>query len=173
MVRAMWNPGPDRRTGPPPTGPAAWQPDAWTTPDAPEDQGTTESQPEAPEAAPPQVDLRDDPDVQAFLPAVENPVDSDPAADALSSGPTERYIGSAALESTLDSTIESSLLGVPAGPSTMASLPRGPVLSVPAELESVVMGLLDDGHEVAAVRLLCDELDCGILESMRTVRSLS
>jgi hypothetical protein len=107
------------------------------------------------------------------LPELDEPVESVPTASALSSGMAERYVGSAALESTLDSTIESSLLGVPAGPVTMAALPGGTALDLPRELEAQVVALLADGHEVAAVRLLCDELECTLLEAMRTVQTLS
>lgn len=83
---------------------------------------------------------------------------------------SERYIGSAALESTLDSTIESSLMGMPLGPITMAALPGAAAVSLPEQLEADVIALMDEGHEVAAVRLVCDEMDVGILESVRSVR---
>ncbi len=85
----------------------------------------------------------------------------------------ERYIGSAALESTLDSTIESSLLGVPTGPVSAALLPGASALELPTGLRGQVITFLTDGHEVAAVQLLCDELGCSILEAVQTVRSVS
>ncbi len=95
-------------------------------------------------------------------------------AGSTASEPTrDRYVGSAALESTLDSTIESSLLGVPSGPVTAALLPGASVVELPSRLRGQVITFLTDGHEVAAVQLLCDELGCSILEAVQTVRSVS
>ncbi len=126
-------------------------------------------------------DLRSDPAVQAFLQDLEPVADVDPVADQSPSsqsttdraGLTDRSIGSAALESTLDSTIESSLLGMPAGSATLSALPGGPAIDLPVEVRSQVDVYLTDGHEVAAVRLICDEMGCGILDAMRTVRTLT
>jgi hypothetical protein len=122
-------------------------------------------------------DLRDDPQIRAFLPDVDTPPTevSDPTSQALSAPPTERYVGSAALESTLDSTIESSLLGVPSDPSTttLSTSLGGQTVELPQEIETRVLAFLSDGHEVAAVRLICDELNCGLLDAMRTVQSLA
>lgn len=85
----------------------------------------------------------------------------------------DRYVGSAALESTLDSTIDSSLLGIPTGPVTAALLPGAAALELPDELRVQVISFLADGQEVAAVRLVCDELDCSIIEAVQTVHSVS
>lgn len=152
---------------PAPPAPAGWEASAW----APVD-GRTQPTWSAPESPTGIVDLREDPAIRPFLPAIDEPVSSEPAARVLVSPPTERYVGSAALESTLDSTIESSLLGVPAGPLTLAALPGASPLSLPDAVEAQVLAFVSDGHEVAAVRLVCDEMGCGILEAMRTVRSL-
>jgi hypothetical protein len=103
-----------------------------------------------------------------------DPITTDVTSSALTDSSTsERYVGSAALESTLDSTIESSLLGLPTGPITMAALPGGSAVSLPPQLEADVIVLMDSGHEVAAVRLVCDAMDVGILESMRSVRGVA
>ena len=90
----------------------------------------------------------------------------------LSAAPPERYVGSAALESTLDSSIESSLLGLPSEPSTttLSTSLVGQPVELPREVEARVLALLSDGHEVAAVRLICDETNCGLLDAMRTVQ---
>ncbi len=98
-------------------------------------------------------------------PAMGQSASKDPTSD--------RYVGSAALESTLDSTIESSLLGVPSGPVTAALLPGASVLELSSQLRGQVITFMADGHEVAAVQLLCDELGCTILEAVQTVRSVN
>ncbi|MFY9915084.1 MAG: hypothetical protein WAK18_10480, partial [Nocardioidaceae bacterium] len=107
----------------------------------------------------------------------ESPPSAPPSAfqaGSTGSEPTrDRYVGSAALESTLDSTIESSLLGVPSGPVTAALLPGASVLELPSQLRGQVITFMADGHEVAAVQLVCDELGCSILEAVQTVRSVS
>ena len=122
-------------------------------------------------------DLRDDPQIRAFLPDLDTSPSavSDPTSQVLSAPPTERYVGSAALESTLDSTIESSLLGVASDPSTttLSTSLGGQSVELPPEIETRVLAFLSDGHEVAAVRLICDELDCGLLDAMRTVQTLA
>ena len=87
--------------------------------------------------------------------------------------PADRYVGSAALESTLDSTIESSLFGATGGALTSSVLPGAAGLTLPVELEAQVRVYLDARHEVAAVRLVCDELDVGILDALRAVRSVA
>ncbi len=79
-------------------------------------------------------------------------------------------IGSAALESTLDSTIESSLFGLSPGPTTQSVLPGAATARLPAEIEGTVVAFMVAGHEVAAVRFLCDELDLGIFDALRTAR---
>lgn len=122
-------------------------------------------------------DPRDDPQIRAVLPDLGTSPSavSDPTSQVLSAPPTERYVGSAALESTLDSTIESSLLGVASDPSTMtlSTSLGGQSVELPPEIETRVLAFMSDGHEVAAVRLICDELDCGLLDAMRTVRALA
>jgi hypothetical protein len=79
-------------------------------------------------------------------------------------------IGSAALESTLDSTIESSLFGLSPGPTTQSVLPGAATPRLPAEIEGKVVAFMVAGQEVAAVRFLCDELDLGIFDALRTAR---
>ncbi len=79
-------------------------------------------------------------------------------------------IGSAALESTLDSTIESSLFGLSPGPTTRSVLPGAVTVRLPAEIEGTVVAFMAAGQEVAAVRFLCDELDVGIFDALRTAR---
>lgn len=86
--------------------------------------------------------------------------------------PTERYVGSAALESTLDSTIESSLFGSASGSLISSVLPGAAGPRLPVELEAQVRAYLDTGHEVAAVRLVCDALEVGILDALRAVRAV-
>ncbi len=87
--------------------------------------------------------------------------------------PAQRYVGSAALESTLDSTIESSLFGATGDPLTSSLLPGAAAPTLPAELEVQVRAFMEARHEVAAVRLVCDELNVGILEALRAVRSVA
>lgn len=87
--------------------------------------------------------------------------------------PARGYVGSAALESTLDSTIESSLFGVTTGPLASSVLPGTPGPTLSGELEAQVRAYLNARHEVAAVRLVCDELDVGILDALRAVRSVA
>lgn len=89
-----------------------------------------------------------------------------------------RDIGSAALESTLDSTIESSLFGVSPGPTAESLLPGSllpgaATVRLPAEMEVTVCAFMDAGQEVAAVRLVCDELKVGIFDAMRSVRQVA
>ncbi len=79
-------------------------------------------------------------------------------------------IGSAALESTLDSTIESSLFGLSPGPTTRSVLPGAATVRLPAEIKGTVVTFMAAGQEVAAVRFLCDELDVGIFDALRTAR---
>ena len=79
-------------------------------------------------------------------------------------------IGSAALESTLDSRIESSLFGLSPGPTTQSVLPGAATARLPAEIEGTVIAFMVAGQEVAAVRFLCDELDMGIFDALRTAR---
>ncbi|MDQ3485463.1 MAG: hypothetical protein M3445_08680 [Actinomycetota bacterium] len=79
-------------------------------------------------------------------------------------------IGSAALESTLDSTIESSLFGAAPGPVTQSLLPGAATEQLPPEIEAAVVAFMVAGHEVAAVRFLCDELDMAIFDALRTAR---
>lgn len=90
----------------------------------------------------------------------------------LQSVPVERYVGSAALESTLDSTIESSLMGSDKAP-VAAVMPGVQAVQLPAELDAQVHTLMRDRHEVAAVRLVCDTMDVGIIDALHTVRSVA
>jgi hypothetical protein len=79
-------------------------------------------------------------------------------------------IGSAALESTLDSTIESSLFGAAPGPVTQSLLPGAATEQLPPEIQAAVVAFMAAGQEVAAVRFLCDELDMAIFDALRTAR---
>ena len=119
-------------------------------------------------------DLRDDPQVRPLLPDLDPPppLATEPTSSVLSTAPPERYVGSAALESTLDSSIESSLLGLPSelSTTTLSTSLVGQPVELPQEVEARVLALLSDGHEVAAVRLICDETNCGLLDAMRTVQ---
>jgi hypothetical protein len=121
-------------------------------------------------------DLRDDPQIRALLPDVDPPppLATEPTSGVLSAAPPNRYVGSAALESTLDSSIESSLLGLPSEPSTttLSTSLVGQTVELPQDIEARVLALMSDGHEVAAVRLICDEMNCGLLDAMRTVQTL-
>ncbi len=81
-------------------------------------------------------------------------------------------IGSAALESTLDSTIESSLFGSSPGPITVSVLPGAATERLPTEIEAAVAAFMEAGQEVAAVRFLCDELGMGILDALRAARQV-
>ena len=112
-------------------------------------------------------DLRDDPQVRPFLP------DLDPhlprrqpnrrRACCRQRRPS-RYVGSAALESTLDSLDRRAACS--ASPSALEHHDRCPTslvgqpVELPPEVEARVLALLSDGHEVAAVRLICDETNC-------------
>ncbi len=82
-------------------------------------------------------------------------------------------IGSAALESTLDSSIESSLFGATRTPPPLPLLAGASTVRLPADIHSAVMKFLDLGQEVAAVSLVRDKLDVDILDAMRTVRELA
>ncbi len=164
--------------------PAVWQAAAWApTADAPT---LSQVQPFLDNAGAVVDALRADPDVRAVLSDIDASAEAlaggdptageevaDPTSSSLVAAPPERYVGSAALESTLDSTIESSLMGLPAGSSVLSVLPGGPGLDLTDDVRSQVEVFVTDGHEVAAVRLICDEMGCGILEAMNTVRSLS
>jgi hypothetical protein len=164
----------------PPGGPAApaqpWQA-AWAPVEA------------AVDAAIDVTDLPDDPHVRQFLPdpdlsgesaepaePAELAESADPATSVLSAPTPARDIGSAALESTLDSSIESSLFGAPSESAltttTLSTSLGGQAVTLPSEIETRVLALLTDGHDVAAVRLICDELNCGLLDAMRTMDEL-
>jgi hypothetical protein len=79
-----------------------------------------------------------------------------------------RYELSSSLDTTLSTSLTSSVIGEPgsvaAGPQTVA---------LPSDLSRQVIELMGQGHEVAAVRLVCDEMDVGILDAQKTVRSLA
>ncbi|MBA3990563.1 MAG: hypothetical protein H0X54_05935 [Propionibacteriales bacterium] len=109
--------------------------------------------------------------------AVTAEVTSEPApspSPPLTSFAHERSdIGSAALESTLDSTIESSLFGSSPGPITVSVLPGAATQRLPAEIEAAVAAFMEAGQEVGAVRFLCDELGLGILDALRAAREVA
>lgn len=82
----------------------------------------------------------------------------------------------------MDSTIEMNSLrevadGAEAPPEParpMAAGAPGPkVVPLPGDLEVRVMEFMRQGHEVGAVRLLCDELDIGIIDARHTARTLA
>jgi hypothetical protein len=94
----------------------------------------------------------------------------DPTSDAeAASSPTpsrHRYELSSSLDTTLSTSLSSSVIG------ESGSVVAGPqVLSMSDELRARVLELMDQGYEVMAVRLVCDEMDAGILEAQKTVRS--
>ncbi|HSS68222.1 MAG TPA: hypothetical protein VLK34_06690, partial [Nocardioidaceae bacterium] len=70
------------------------------------------------------------------------------------------------LDTTLSTSLTSSIIGEPgsivAGPQTVA---------LPPDIRQQVLDLMALGHEVMAVRLVCDEMDVGILDAQKTVRS--
>jgi hypothetical protein len=47
------------------------------------------------------------------------------------------------------------------------------VISLPVEVADLVRFHLRNGHEVEAVRLVCDRMNVGLLEATKTVRSYS
>jgi hypothetical protein len=56
----------------------------------------------------------------------------------------------------------------------VAEAPSGqPDLQLSPELEANVRAMMESGFEAGAVRLLCDELDVGIIEAQRAARGLA
>jgi hypothetical protein len=54
------------------------------------------------------------------------------------------------------------------------SVAAGPqAVDLSPDLRQQVLDLMDQGYEVMAVRLLCDELGVGILEAHTTVRTVA
>ena len=97
----------------------------------------------------------------------DEPTGGDVAPDTTT--PTrQRYELSSSLDTTLSTSLSSSVIGEPgsvaAGPQTVALTP---------DLRQQVLDLMDQGYEVMAVRLVCDEMDVGILDAHKTVRSLA
>jgi hypothetical protein len=157
----------------PPGGPGApaqpWQA-AWAPVEAPVEAAVDRAIDSVVESRP---DL--DPSGESAEPA-DLAESADPTASVLSAPTPARDIGSAALESTLDSSIESSLFGAPSGSAltttTLSTSLGGRPVALPSEIETRVLALLTDGHDVAAVRLICDELNCGLLDAMSTLHAL-
>jgi hypothetical protein len=96
---------------------------------------------------------------------------TDTTADVIENATTprrQRYELSSSLDTTLSTSLTSSVIGEPgsiaAGPQTVALTP---------DLQQRVLDLMNQGYEVMAVRLVCDEMDVGILEAHKTVRSLA
>jgi hypothetical protein len=65
------------------------------------------------------------------------------------------------------------IIGIDESDEQLMATIRGPrVLELPPELEAEALDLMRRRQEVAAVRLVCDTMDVGILDAQRTVRSL-
>lgn len=119
-------------------------------------------------------DLRDDPGLRAYLSGLgtlDDLAGGPPTSSVLTDPSVGRYVGSAALDSSLDSTIESSIFGTPDSATVAAVTAGGRPVDLTEDVAAEVVGILDNGHEVAAVRLICDATGCGILDAMRTVEA--
>jgi hypothetical protein len=80
----------------------------------------------------------------------------------------QRYQLSSSLDTTLSTSLTSSVIGEP------GSVANGPqTVSLSPQLQQQVLELMDRGYEVMAVRLVCDEMDVGILDAHKTVRTLA
>jgi hypothetical protein len=132
--------------------------------------------PQRPDAAPPVrahadpvvVEVAVDPAPASAYPTDE-PTGSDSDPDVTTAPPPRRrYELSSSLDTTLSTSLTSSVIG------EQGSIAAGPqTVPLPPALREQVLELMDKGHEVAAVRLVCDEMDAGILEAQKTVRNLA
>jgi hypothetical protein len=145
----------------PPTAPIASPTPAFTALWPP---GAPISPPQPPRFDPVVVEVADDPAPESAFPTDE-PTGADLAPDTTT--PARRpYELSSSLDTTLSTSLTSSIIGEPgpiiAGPQTVA---------LPPEVRQRVLDLMAQGHEVTAVRLVCDEMNVGILDAHKTVRS--
>jgi type II secretory pathway pseudopilin PulG len=145
----------------PPTAPftARWPAGAPTEP------------PQPPRADPFVVEVAEFPSPQSAFPTDE-PTAGDMSPDvtggAESAPPRRRYELSSSLDTTLSTSLTSSLIGEP------GSVAGGPqTVPLSPQLQQQVLELVDQGYEVMAVRLVCDEMDVGILDAHKTVRTLA
>jgi hypothetical protein len=82
--------------------------------------------------------------------------------------PRRPYELSSSLDTTLSTSLTSSVIGEP------GSVANGPeTVDLPPDLQQQVLDLMDRGYEVMAVRLVCDEMDVGILDAHKTVRTVA
>jgi len=75
------------------------------------------------------------------------------------------------LMTSLSSSLSSSLTDSPPKPETSAVFGEVSVVALPNEVADLVRFHLRKGHEVEAVRVVCDTMDVGLLEATKTVRS--
>jgi hypothetical protein len=112
------------------------------------------------------IDVAGDPDPRSAYPTDE-PTSSAAAPDTTTPA-RRRYELSSSLDTTLSTSLTSSLIGQP------GSIADGPkAVAVPAGLRQQVLDLMNQGSEVMAVRLVCDEMNVGILDAHKTVRSIA
>jgi hypothetical protein len=122
--------------------------------EAPESAYPTEASAYDPTDEPTSADVR--PDTTGDL--VENPTAPE----------RTRYELSSSLDTTLSTSLTSSVIG------ESGSVGNGPqTVPLPPDLQQQVLELMDQGYEVMAVRLVCDEMDVGILDAHKTVRALA
>jgi hypothetical protein len=103
------------------------------------------------------------------------PTDADLSADVTGdviesapAPPRRPYELSSSLDTTLSTSLTSSVIGEP------GSVANGPqTVDLPPDLRQQVLDLMDQGYEVMAVRLVCDEMDVGILDAHKTVRTVA
>lgn len=75
------------------------------------------------------------------------------------------------LITSLSSSLSSSLTDSPPRTGTTSAFGEVDVISLPGEVVAQVRFHLRNGHEVEAVRLVCDTMNVGLLEATKTVRS--
>jgi hypothetical protein len=112
------------------------------------------------------VEVAADPAPESAYPTDE-PTGGDVAPDTTT--PTRRrYELPSSIDTTLSTSLTSSLFG---GQGSVAGGPQ--TIALPPDLRLQVLDLVGQGYEVAAVRLVCDEMGVGILDAHTTVRSLA
>lgn len=142
------------RRGTEPTPQPPWQPPVWQQPP-----------PQGPPPPPPQPGAWFPPARQQTAPA---PTPQQPPS------PTKRPVeqDDAASSSSLDTTLSTSS-GAPDHDVDADPVLAGPrVVPLPADVERQVREYMQQGYEVMAVRLVCDETRAGILDAQKTVRTL-
>ena len=75
------------------------------------------------------------------------------------------------LMTSLSSSLSSSLTDSPPRMTTTSAFGQVAVISLPVEVAERVQFHLRNGHEVEAVRVVCDTMNVGLLEATKTVRS--